>query len=548
MSEEKNFRLALPPLVCRALKPDEWHETYLADIAREHGVRRPTSTDVKWLLYKTNTLTLGQKEAAGDAHLLRMLNSGYPRYGGIHAPMHAAFSRFIPTRYCPYCTVEDRYHRGRWRLKNYLICSRHQCFLKLDPLVLGSLDTQTCKGSRPLSEFGEAELLVGTRSCSSDELRAHQCFWGDLEHRIELLSPNDLQKEEAAELVAWSVLSWSLLDRVTHIHHDRIINKPYKRPLESIVDFFNSSELEVSPSMAGLLKFFGCLKAHQTYAGALRHLRVIQRQETARPSLLSRIDFDSLYEAAVGARPEVCVKPPSYKACYLGKDGLGMSFKKFGQTIGVSDVTVAMWARTGRIQTENRASRSESQVAFVPAPEVEAHLRFRRSLVTIDEFLRSNGLGRRVGAVLYRSGLLRTVSYAHCRYVVRESISSLILRLELQSAPAEHVTSKIRLPLFGQKLGRIAWVASDLIALIEASVAGEVRVFRCLDRPGLSAFDIDYEGLGWLFRRIKHRATRRLRASEAEAIAISSLFDEDADECLLGGRKSALHEDHLPCK
>lgn len=524
MSEYKHYRLALPPLVCRALKPDEWHETYLADVAREHGVRRPTSKDVKWLLLETNTLNVGQREAAGDAHLQHMLNSGLPRYGGVHVSMHAAFSRFTPARYCPYCALEDRYHRGRWRLKSYLICSRHRCFLKLDPSVLASLGTHACKGSRPLSEFSEVELLGGTRSCSSDELRVHQSFWGELENRLELFSPNELQEKQAADLIAWSVLSWSLLDRVAHIYHNRVTNKPYKRPLESIVSFFNSTELEVSPSKTGLLKFFGCLKAHSTYAGALRHLRVFQRQESARPSLLSRIDLDALYEAAVGARPEVCVKPQAYKACYVGKDGLGMSMKKFGQTIGVSGATAAMWVRAGRIQIESRFTRSNSQVAFVPAREVEAHLRFRRSLVTKEEFCRSNGLGRTAGEVLYASGLLRTISYAHCRYVVRESVSNLILRLELQSAPAEHVVSKIRLPLFGLKVGAIARGSSNVISLIDACMAGQVRVFRCLEQPGLSSFYIDEQGLCWLRQRIKHRRTKHVRASEAEASATFALF------------------------
>jgi hypothetical protein len=530
VTQEKDFRLALPPLVCRALKPDEWHETYLADIAREHGVRRPTSTDVKWLLYRTNTLRLGQQEAEGDAHLVHMLNGGYPRYGGSHVPKYAGFSRFTAARYCPYCILEDRYHRGRWRLKDYLICTRHKCFLKLDPSVLASLDAQTCRGSRPLSEFSEAELLVGTQDSSSDELRVHQLIWGELERCLEGIPPSELQNKAVGDLVAWSILSWSLIYRVARIYFHRVKSQPFKGPLECIVNFFDATGFEIGASRAGVLIFFRCLNAHPTYAGAMRYLREIQRMERARPSLLSRVNFDSLYEAAVGARPEVCVKPPAYRACFVREDGLGMSFKLFGKLIGVSGATVALWARSGRIQTEKRSNKANSQADFIPAREVDAHLRFRRALITKEEFIRANGLSLGTGEVLYKSGILRTVSYAHCCFVVKESISNLMLRLELQSAPSEQGVSKIRMSLLGQEVSSIAWVASDLIALMEAAIAGDLRIFRSLERSGLSSFEIDDQGLTWLLRRIKHRRTKYLRATEAEAAASTSLFEEDGDD------------------
>lgn len=519
-----NTRIDSPPLVHRPLKHDEWYEGYLVDVARDHGIRRPATSDVMMLLRQMDERHLGRRMPELDAHQAHMIKSGYPRYGGIHMPDWGAFSHIAPARFCPYCVIEDRYHRGRWRLSGYWICSRHRCFLKRDKRVSVSLASWSRKKETPLHQLSEEALLADTESCSSIELHVHQAVWGGFEQFLEGHHPSAAQSVAAGALAAWSALTWSTLDRMARIHCLHINGVVLGNPVSRLAEFLDSHNACADPSHSGILKLFGQLKQYITYAGGMRFVRRVADLERKHTSLLSTVDLEGLYQAILAARPEARVRPESYKRCFVNADGQGQSIKRFGEFLGISQPTAARWARVGRFKTEGRIDRLTSQQRFVPAHEVQAHLRLRRTLLSKDEFIRLNGLDQDIATVLYKSSLLRTVSYARCRLITKESASNLMLKLELQCAPYEQYVSERRVRLLGPEVRSYARNGVDLIALVEAAIRGEVRVFRSLDRPGLSSLDMDEEGLHWLIRQIRNRQFRYLRASDAEAAANLNLF------------------------
>jgi hypothetical protein len=510
-------------LVCRPLKADEWHDTYLVDVVQDHGIKRPSANDVNWIRSRTKTT---KTTALRDPCQVRLVYSGYPLYADVPAPDWGAYSRFGPTRYCPHCLIEDGYFRARWRLNGYQICSRHRCFIKRDLQLFLVPNGYTLKSGKTLSQMSEAELLGGAKYCTPDELMIHQAVWGDFEQLVCGASPTAIESEKIGSQAAWSILTWSLIDRVARINCSRLSRRTFVGPVEGIAEYFQSKNLTVLASRSGVLAFFQDLKEHPTYAGGMRHIQRIDRFERQRPSLVSKTNLEQLLQTILAARPEIGIRPTVGTKCFVRDDQRGMSVHQLSKVLGVSGVTAGKWARLGLIRTEDRSNVPHSRLRFVPPAEVRALLLLRRSLLTREEFCELHALDVDTGHMLYNGGALQTIDYARCRYITKESASNLMLRLELQCAPLDEQEPKLKWPLFGLEVKTAACQNSERMSLLNAAAAGEVRLFRSLNRPGLSSFFVGVDAMAWLRRRVRHLRTKHLRFAAESAAGGNNLFQD----------------------
>lgn len=510
-------------LVYRPLKADEWNETYLLDIAQDHGVKRPSWNDVNRIRPRTKTI---ERAALRDPRHVSMVNSGYPQYAGLPAPAWASASRLCPLRYCPHCLIEDSYFRARWRLNGYLICSRHRCFIKRDIQLFHIPGGRFQKSKKSFGPLIEDELLEGAKYCTPDELEIHQAVWGNFEQRLRGESPSAEEIETTATQAAWSILTWSLIDRVARINCTRLSRQTFVGPVAGIASFFQSNNLEVSASHVGVLAFFRHLTEYQTYAGGIRHLQRIDRFEKQGPSLVSIAKLEVLLQAVQAARPEIGTKRTVGDKCFVRNDQRGMSVYRFSKILGISDVTAGKWARCGLIRTESRSNVQNSRLCFVPPDEVKAFRHLRRSLLTREEFCVQHALDEDAGHTLYHAGVFHTIDFARCRYITKESVSNLMLRLELQCAPLDELHPRLKWPLFGTEVKTVAYQNSERISLLNAAAAGEVRLFRSLSSPGLSSFFVGVDALAWLHRRVKHLRTKHVRSAAMNVADCDRLFHD----------------------
>lgn len=508
-------------LLCRPLKADEWHDTYLVEVVRDHGIKQPSANDVNWIRSRTRTT---KTTALRDPCQVRLVISGYPLYAGVPVPDWAAYSRFGPTRYCPHCLIDDGYFLARWRLNGYQICSRHRCFIKRDLQLFLVPSGHAAKSRKTLSQMSDAELLEGAKCCTPDELMIHQSVWGEFEHLVCRASPTAIESEKMGSQAAWSILTWSLIDRVARINCSRLSRRTFVGPVEGIAEYLRSNNLKVSASRSGVLALFRDLTEHQTYAGGLRHIQRIDRMEKQKPSLVSSVNLEALLQAIQAARPEIGIRPRVGTKCFVQDDQRGTSVHQLSKVLGVSGVTAGKWARSGLIRTEDRSNVPHPRLRFVPPDEVRALLHLRRSLLTREEFCELHSLDEDTVHILYDGGVLQTIEYARCRYITKESASNLVLRLELQCAPCDEQEPKLKWPLFGPEVKAVACNNAERMSLLKAAAAGEVRLFRSLNRPGLSSFFVGVDAMAWLRRRARHLRTKHLRFAAERAAGGDSLF------------------------
>ncbi|MCM3565506.1 hypothetical protein [Hydrogenophaga intermedia] len=374
--------------------------------------------------------------------------------------------------------------------------------------------------------MSEAALLESAKYCTPDELMIHQAVWGDFEQLVCKTSPTAIESEseKLGSQAAWSILTWSLIDRLARINCSRLSRRTFVGPVEGIAEYLRSNNLKVSASRAGVLALFRDLREHQTYAGGMRHIQRIDCMEKQKPSLVSSVNLELLLQAIQAARPEIGIKPTVGTKCFVQDDQRGMSVHQLSKVLGVSGVTAGRWARSGLIRTEDRSNVPHPRLRFVPPDEVRALLHLRRSLLTREEFCELHALDEDTGHMLYKGGVLQTIDYARCRYITRESASNLVLRLELQCAPCDEQESMFMWPLFGPELKTVARKNTERMSLLKAAAAGEVRLFRSLNRPGLSSFFVGTDAMAWLRHRIRHLRTKHLRFAAEGAAGGDSLF------------------------
>lgn len=523
MSEKRNADAFAPPLVRRPLRLDEWDESHYVEMVRDHGVRRPGRKDVDRI--KTHQPSVQSIIAVDGSKSMTPMSttSGYPHYAASLVPSWAAYSKAAPIRYCPYCFLEARYLRMRWRLSGYHACGIHGCFLKRNLKLTSLSKAEEQRGLYRMDAVTDEQILSDIQFCCAEELVVHRSIWGEMERHL-CEEPADSSKALHAEMVAWAILMWALVERVVKILHARLTHLPYVGPLKSVADFLHQSAMQVSSSANGVVEFFHGVTEYQAFSGGLRQLAQIANAEKKIPTIFSKINLEPLLQRVSCMRPEFMARPQAGSNCFSSADGRGMSIKQFSRLIGISAGTAGVWVRKKLLKSEERVQSTNPGLRFVPHHLLKDFLRSRQRLITREEFCKHHDLDEGTAKLLYGSGFLQTVEYGWCRFVTITSVSSLMLKLELNSTPEQQGQGDALFGLFGSAVSSAALNHAEHIALVRAAVIGDVPVFRSLSAPGLSSFSINAEGLLWMRRRRQRQSSANLPSRLGEMDQCMSLF------------------------
>jgi len=523
VNEVRNMVDVALPLVRRPLRFDEWDESHFVEIARDHGIRRPGRRDVDRIRAPRPSIQLSSAVDGSKSMRSTSTSSGYPHYAGSHAPPWAAYSKTTPIRYCPYCFLEARYLRMRWRLSGYHACGIHGCFLKRNLKLTSLSKAEEQRGLCRMDAVSDEQILEDIHLCSAEELAVHRSIWGEMERHL-CEEPVDSSKVLHAELVAWAILTWALVEHVVKIFHARLTHLPYVGPLKSVSDFLHQRAVQVASSTDGVVEFFRGITEYQAFSGGLRRLAQITSAEKQIPSIFSKINLEPLLQRVSCMRPEFLTRPQAGSNCFSSADGRGMSIKEFSKLIGISAGTASVWVRKRTLKSEERVQSTTSGLRFVPHHLLKDFLRSRQRLITRDEFSKYHELDEAAVNLLYSSGLVQTVEYGWCRFVTITSVSSLMLKLELHSTPVQQGQGDALFGLFSSDVSSSALNYSEHVALVKAAVTGDVPLFRSLDTPGLSSFSINAEGLLWMRRRRQRQSTKNLPSRLGAMDLCMSLF------------------------
>lgn len=282
--------------------------------------------------------------------------------------------------------------------------------------------------------------------------------------------------------------------------------------------------MQVASSTDGVVEFFRGITEYQAFSGGLRRLAQITSAEKQIPSIFSTINLEPLLQRVSCMRPEFMTRPQAGSNCFSSSDGRGMSIAEFSKLIGISAGTAGVWVQKQTLKSEERVQSTTSGLRFVPHHLLKDFLRSRQRLITRDDFCKYHALDVGTAKLLCSSGLLQTVEYGWCRFVTIASVSSLMLKLELQSTPVEQGQGDALFGLFSSEVRFACLNPWEHISLVRASVSGDVPLFRSLSAPGLCSFSINAEGLLWMRRRRQRQSTRNLPSRLGAMDLCMSLF------------------------
>lgn len=506
------------------MRPDEWPETYLISLARAQGIRRPNGSAIELirsaLPWEHLPSTGIRPSIAPPPH-----TQGRPRYGGESLPLWASMVRSAPLRYCPQCLAEARYFRTRWRLVGLHACTLHGCFLKSDLFEEAISAYYGRDRWTTVADADDARILDAALCCLPDELHVAKMVWQPLEVLTQTAS-NPWADKVLTSLVSWSVLLWRFIDAVSLVHHQQVIHEVASGPLARAGRFVKDLDVVTAPSEEGVLALFEGLRENAHVRTGQRFLERLVKQEEAAPTALSSLPLRYLSERLMAISPQVLRITASRPRKFREIHEHAVSRTELMQQLaplGAGYKTIDRLLQCNRIPSM-KVMRGGSALTFIERKHALQARRALLSLISVRDFIAQHDLDWRTYMAIRDTALIRT-GLMH-EFLYRQDISALIARLELMSAP-EHESRDPVWRLFRETTVGMVGGSSLFFDVVQAAIQGQIKVYRDLSKPGLSAFSIGIDGIGWAVVRSKivHRA-RVVRPAQAQR----SLFDAQEAE------------------
>ena len=494
-------------LLRRAMRPDEWGESYLADLLRLNGIRRPWIYDVDRVRENLPWYTSADLASHSlDKLTLQRARDGRPRYGSFNLPGWASLHRSVATRYCPMCLAQSRHIRTRWRIPLLPVCTEHGCHLKTD-LAEPALTTQYKFAKyRYLHSVSDEQILEDAVGCMPDEFSAVTSVWAPLERAAES-SSQPYADDALGELAGWSVLAWRLLERVARDHCRQVLQRTSSGTLRDIAQMLGDTGLSIASNEPGVLGFLRGLKSNVHSLAADRCLRALIAAEAREVSVLSQLPLATLHDALSAAAPQMTVTTRPGQRLFEDERNQSLSRLQAIDYLGVGEKVVDDWIRTRRLPRVTVHKAGRKRFIFIDRSDLKRARRYMLSLVYVEDFLTEQGVDWPVYFALRKEGILEPVQIGDRRYLHRDEVAALASRLETVSAPAAEHDGQTY-PVFDQSTVDLAGRQETFAAFVQAALDGLFAVYRSLDRPGLSAFRVGPEALAWLRAR---RAVDRAR-------------------------------------
>lgn len=488
-------RLPLRP----RLRPDEWPETYLASLARSHGVRRPWTYDVDLIrsaLPWEDEVRTAQRTTPPSR---RTYFQGRPQYGALPLPIWASVVRAMPLRYCPLCMVDERYIRTRWRISALHVCTVHGCALKSD-LVEPALTVHFAqRGRLELADCDVAQLIEGSACSMPNEFRAASMVWAPLE-QMAAESTDPRTDASLGLLAAWSLLVWRTLEVVSRIHHKKVIKTPTNGVLTGVGRLVDDLQLNLAPSRNGMLALLEGLRENAHALAAQRLLMDLMRDEAKSKTVLSLLPLADLSGLLSSFKPGLAHRTAHGAMAFrqLRTEAMNKAeVKDELRAVGAGDDVVQRLLRNGLLRTLQSNEQENGNNKFIARQDVQRARRYLLTLMHARAFVAEHDLGWPTYVALRQTNLLSDVPTGLRGFIRRSDVTLLMCRLELMSTPASNCP-RLRWPLFSEQTLYAAEQRSTFALLIEAAIEGRFQVYRDLDRPGLSAFSIGVDGIAWL--------------------------------------------------
>lgn len=504
-----------PPLLRRALLPDEWPETYLASLARLNGVRRPWIYHLDAVSSALPGYQAGCTSRSADLPASSRPREGWPRYGAAPLPRWNCVQRSAVIRYCPMCLLERRYIRTRWRLTGLPVCTNHGCYLKSN-LVDPALSVDYKRPDRlHIVDASADQLQEAAVCCLPEELRLVRDVWGPFEQAAEA-SELPYADDELGMLAVWTMFTWELLVDVTRAHCREVLKTSAEGSLSNILVLLRDLQVGIAPSREGVGGFIRGFKQTVHYKAALRCIRRLMASEEKLASAASRLPLQELHDTLVAAAPQVGGMTKAGELLFQEERKHSMSRNEVTIQLGLNDKAIDQWIKEGRFQRVDVRRIGAKRFIFLPREDVRRAKRYLNSLVYVEDFLAEHDIDWPTYFALRESRLVAPIQTGDRRYLARSEVVSLLSRLELMSSPLAELQG-MRWPLFGRATVRLASSQSRYGELVRAVLSGRVAVFRSLSNSGLSAFRIGTDALAWLGSRGGSASNRHADGYSAQA-------------------------------
>lgn len=487
-------------LLRRAMHPDEWAETYLVDLIRLNGVRKPWSYHVDQIRSTVPAPAGAARTADGIDRLTHQrARDGRPRYGAFELPSWASLHRTVATRYCPICMVRCRYIRTRWRLPLLPVCTAHGCYLKND-LAEPALTSQYKRSHfLYLADVSDEKLLDEAVCCLPDEFAVVSAVWGPLERAAEA-SPHPDTDEALGEMAGWTVLSWRLLECVARDHCRQVLQRTTSGMLADIARLMADARVSIAPNQQGVTAFLLGLTDNVHCLAAARCLRTLMLAETRIASVLCRLPLARLHDALMAAAPQMAVTTRAGERLFRDERSQALSRQQAVDYLEVSEVVIDDWIRKRWLPNVAVRKMGQKRFIFIDRADLKRARQYLLSLVYVEDFLREQGVDWPVYFALRKQAILEPVQVGDRRYLRRGDVAALACRLELLSTPAaEH--HGLTYPLFAESAVTLAARQETFGAFVHAALDARFPVYRRLDLPGLSSFRVGPEALAWICAR-----------------------------------------------
>lgn len=515
------------PIVRRELLPDEWSETYLADVVRRHGVRQPWRNhldQIRGWLPAAASAGHWREVPSIEPHAMVLRADGIPRYGGHAPPAWAVSDRQGRIRYCPICMVDARYVRARWRITALPICTLHGCWLKDDLVEPAVTVSYSEPGRLRLAEATTEELLAGAY-CPLAGRHAVSAVWGHFE--LAATESTDPRGDDSlAHQLAYAMLLWRLLTAMAAVHRRQVAKRRMECLVEDVGEVVSELGLSVQPSVEGLARVFRQINSKTHLLAAERVLAGTIEEEGKHRTLLSLLPLEELRQVVSAAEPGLAVPTKTGAFVFRQEKQSYYSRNEALQRLGIAEPTLNAWVRRGLIKDVITRQHGRKQFAFLSRLEVDRLCRELNQLVPVERFIAEMSIDWSAYFALRRGGVLAPIIIGDVRHLRRQHITAAQLTLEDASKPVEaHDTGAM--PLLSERCVKAAGGQGAFVELMRGVLLGRVALARALDRPGWSSFLLPTESLAALSHT--RRASWKRRHKPAP-VSQASLFEEA--ECL----------------
>jgi len=508
-------------LLRRPMRPDEWGESYLADLIRLNGVLEPKTQLVDRVRSSLPWYPVpGRPSVSVDRFSLESPISGRPEYGNRDLPRWATLHRRTAPRYCPLCMVESRYIRTRWRISMLPICTLHGCYLKKELADPALTVKHKNLGLRSLFEASDEQLMEGAVCCLPAELAVARMVWEPLERAAEACAQPHADSA-LAERAGWTVVAWHLLGRVANIHRLQTHRQAGSNALSNITNFMAAGRARISPSQQGVRAFVLDITDRAQCRAIAQCLRALIAHDCNKGCVLSRASMTELYDALQAASPQMAARSTHYERQFREEGVQALRRQHAIDYLGIGKTEFDGWMKKLLLPNVTVFKTGKHQFKLFGRADLKQAKHYWHSLISVEDFLAEQNIDLPIYQALCNQRILKPEKLGHRHYLRRRDLSTLACRLELICRPAAKQGTNRRYPLFGAITFPPKCRAETIGAFVHAALEGRFPVYRCLHLPGLSSFYVGDKGLAWIHNCAAAGRTRSVpdhRADQPEPL------------------------------